>query len=100
MPLLDALKALTEHRFNDPNFPAPAKEEKDEFDSELAIVRSIMVALIENDTLTEENKIIDFQNRIAKHRKSFINQKAVDLIKLSCNDAKIDLDLKVFKIRK
>lgn len=100
MPLLDALKALAEHRFNDPNFSAPAIDEKEEFDTELAMARSIMEALIENDALSEENKIIDFQNRITKHRKSFTNQKAVDLIKMSCNDAKIDLDLKVFKIRK
>lgn len=100
MPLLDALKALTEHRYRDPNFSAAAIDDKEEFDSELAMVRSMIESILEDDSLSEENKIINFQQRIAKHRKSFISPKAVDMIKLSCKDAKIELDLKVFKIRK
>ncbi len=101
MPLLDALKALHTHRFDDPNFVVPQDEdEKSEIDKELSTVRHIIESLLENDSISEELKIIDFQRRMTMQEKSFTSEKAVKLILASCTDAQVPLKLEVFHKRK
>ncbi len=100
MPLINALRALHKHRYEDPTLVLPPKEELPEFESELGTVKSIIESLVEDEDLPEEKKEIEFQRRIDNQRRSFISDKAVQLINKSCKEAEVPLSLKVFKIHK